>query len=167
MIGDREVPAELNRMDRPLDALDLRLIAQLRREPRSSIVQVARSVGVARGTAYSRLERLESDGVISGYGPDIDPSRAGLRVLGFCTLEIAQGSHDETVDALTAIPQILEIHTVTGSGDLLCRIVARSNDHLHEVLQQVAAVPTVRRSQTQLALSTSLQRSIADVLIGG
>lgn len=152
---------------RALDELDLRLIAQLRREPRASIVQLAASVGIARGTAYARLERLERDGVIAGYGPDVDPVRAGLGVLAFCTLEIAQGSHDETVAALAAIPQILEIHTVTGSGDLLCRIVARSNDHLHDVLQQAAAVSTVRRSQTQLALSTSLHRTIADVLIGG
>jgi DNA-binding Lrp family transcriptional regulator len=156
----------MNTMTRPLDELDLRLIAHLRRAPRSSLVQLAAAVGIARGTAYARLERLEADGVIAGYGPDIDPAAAGLGVLAFCTLEIAQGSHDETVADLTRISQILEIHTVTGSGDLLCRIVARSNDHLHAVLQRVAAIETVRRSQTQLALSTSLQRSIADVLIG-
>lgn len=153
-------------MTRPLDELDLRLIAHLRRTPRSSLVQLAGALGVARGTAYSRLDRLEADGVIAGYGPDIDPGRAGLGVLAFCTLEIAQGSHDGTVAELARIPQILEIHTVTGSGDLLCRIVARSNDHLHDVLQRVASIDTVRRSQTQLALSTSLQRSIADVLVG-
>jgi DNA-binding Lrp family transcriptional regulator len=149
-----------------LDDVDLRLIAHLRRQPRSSVVQMARVVGIARGTAYSRLDRLESSGVISGYGPDVDPVRAGLGVLAFCTLEIVQGSHDATVDALKAIPQILEIHTITGSGDLLCRVVARSNDHLHAVLQHIAAVTTVRRSQTQLALSTSLHRTIADVLVG-
>ncbi len=151
---------------RELDATDLRLIAALRRHPRASMAELARTVDVARGTAYARLERLEADGVISGYGPDVDPTRAGLDVLAFCTLEIRQGSHEATTAALAAIPQILEIHTVTGTGDLHCRIVARTNDHLHAVLQQIAAIADVERSQTQLALSTVLHRTVADILTG-
>ena len=151
-------------MNRPLDTTDLRLIAELRSAPRATVVQLAESIGVSRGTVNARLRRLEDDGVITGYGPDVDASAAGLAVLAFCTLEIQQGSHGATVAALERIPQILEIHTVTGTGDLMCRIVARSNDHLHDVLQQVASLATVRRTQTQLALSTSLQRTIADLL---
>jgi DNA-binding Lrp family transcriptional regulator len=123
-------------------------------------------VGIARGTVYSRLDRLEAEGVITGYGPDIDALAAGLGVLAFCTLEIVQGSLDETVAALTALPQVLEIHTVTGPGDIVCRIAARSNDHLHDVLQRVASIPGVRNSETHLALATNLDRTVADVLIG-
>jgi DNA-binding Lrp family transcriptional regulator len=156
----------LDAMTRELDSTDLRLIADLRRHPRASMAELARAARVARGTAYARLERLESEGVISGYGPDVEPNKAGLDVLAFCTLEISQGSHEETTAELIAIPQILEIHTVTGQGDLHCRIVARTNDHLHVVLQQIAAIPNVRRSQTSLALSTVLHRTIADVLTG-
>ena len=85
-------------------------------------------------------------------------------VLAFCTLDIAQGSLDSTTAALAAIPQILEIHTVTGPGDLHCRIVARSNDHLNDVLQRIAAITTVTRSETHLALATNLQRTVADLL---
>ncbi len=130
------------------------------------MADLARTLGVARGTAYARLERLESTGVITGFGPDVDPTRVGLDVLAFCTLEIAQGSHAGTVEALANIAQILAIHTVTGDGDLHCRVIARSNDHLHEVLQQIAAIPTVLRSHTQLALSTPFDRTVADVLAG-
>lgn len=130
------------------------------------MAEIARLAGVARGTAYSRLDRLEAEGVITGYGPDIDPLRAGYGVTAFCTLDIVQGSHDETTSALAAIGEVIEVHTVTGVGDLLCRIIARSNDHLHEVLQQIAALPEVTRSQTQLALKTSHSRSIAE-LVGG
>jgi DNA-binding Lrp family transcriptional regulator len=156
----------LGNVTRPLDDTDLRLIAELRRRPRSSMATLAHAIGVSRGTVYSRLERLESDGVISGYGPDVEPNKAGLDVLAFCTLEIRQGSHDATTKDLAAIPQILEIQTVTGSGDLQCRVVARTNDHLHEVLQQITMIKTVQRSQTQLALSTVLRRTVADVLTG-
>jgi DNA-binding Lrp family transcriptional regulator len=152
-------------VNRPLDAIDLRLLDVLRRTPHAAVTELAGTVGIARGTVYSRIDRLEREGVVIGYGPDIDSVRAGLSVLAFTVLEIAQGSHDATVAALVEIHEIVEIHTITGQGDLLCRIVATSNDHLHEVLQRIAKIDTVTRSQTQLALSTPHQRGVLDALL--
>lgn len=152
-------------MSRPLDATDLRLLAALRTTPHASVTELAATIGIARGTVYSRLDRLRAEGVVTGFGPDVDASRAGLGVLAFTTLEIAQGSHAPTTAALAAIPEIVEIHTVTGAGDLLCRILARSNDHLHDVLQRIAAVDTVGRSETQLALATSHRKADVDAVI--
>jgi DNA-binding Lrp family transcriptional regulator len=113
---------------------------------------------------YSRLERLERTGVITGYGPDIDAATAGLTVQAFCLLEIAQGSLAETEAELAGISNVLEVHTVTGAADMLCRIVARSNDQLHEILQQIASIESVRKSETLLSLSASVERSVADVI---
>ena len=155
----------LNNVNRPLDALDLRLLDALRRSPHAAVTELAGTVGIARGTVYSRIDRLERDGIVTGYGPDIDSVRAGLSVLAFTVLEIAQGSHDATVASLAEIHEIVEIHTITGQGDLLCRIVATSNDHLHAVLQRIAHIDTVTRSQTQLALSTPHQRGVLDALL--
>ncbi len=146
-----------------LDETDRSILAALRMRPRGSLTELSSAVGIARGTLYSRLDRLTRTGVIIGYGPDVDPRAAGFGVLAFCTLEIQQGTHDDTVRALADIPELLEFHTVTGAGDLLCRIIARSNDDLHEVLQRVTSVPSVRRSQTQLALATSHRRHVADL----
>lgn len=153
-------------MSSDLDDLDRALIGALR-AGRTSLTDVAKAAGVARGTAYSRIDRMERQGTIQGYGPEIDPARAGYDVTAFCTLEIAQGEHEAIIDALAAIDEVLEIHTVTGIGDLLCRIVARSNDHLHEVLQAVTGTPGVARSQTQLALHTSHRRTVADLVAQG
>lgn len=156
----------LDQMARPLDDTDRRLIAALDADPHRSQVGLAADLGIARGTVASRLDRLEREGVISGYGPRLDATAAGFGVLAFCTLEISQGSHAETTRAIARIGEVIEIHTVTGPGDLLVRIVARSNDHLHDVLQQITHIPTVRRSQSQLALATSLSRSIAHLVVG-
>ena len=153
-------------MRRPLDDLDRRLIAAIDAEPKVGHAQLARDLDIARGTVYSRLERLEREGVIIGYGPEIAPSAAGFDVLAFCTLEIAQGTHDATTGAIAAIDEVVEIHTITGPGDLLVRVVARSNDHLHEVLQRITHIPGVRRSQSQLALATSLSRSVVHLVTG-
>ena len=152
--------------DRPagLDSLDRRLIGQLRAVPHSTVSELARVLGCARGTVLTRLRRLEDRRVIVGYGPDIDAAAAGLGVLAFTTLAISQGSHNRVVAHLRSIPEILEIHTVTGSGDLLVRIVARSNDHLHSILQRVVSSPDVSRTETQLALSSTVLRTTADLV---
>ncbi len=154
----------MNEMPSVLDALDRQLITELRRSPRSSLTSIAKEIGVARGTVYSRLEQLERTGVITGYGPEIDATAAGHGVLAFCTLEIEQGSHEPTTSRLAALAEVLEIHTITGRGDLLLRIVARSNDHLHEVIQEISSISTVGRTQTQLALATTISRPVTHVL---
>lgn len=154
----------LGQMARPLDETDRRLIVAIDDDPHVSHAQLSRDLGIARGTVASRLDRLEREGVIVGYGPQLDAGAAGFGVLAFCTLEIAQGTHAETTRAIGAIDEVVEIHTVTGPGDLLVRIVARSNDHLHDVLQRIAHIPSVRRSQSQLALATSLSRSLTHLL---
>ena len=155
----------LNTVTRPRDETDIRLLATLRAMPQAPVTEIATTVGIARGTVYSRVDRLRDEGVITGYGPDVDAARAGLGVLAFATLEIAQGSHDATIGALALLPEVTEIHTITGQGDLHLRILARSNDHLHDVLQRIAAVDTVARSQTQLALSTPHRRADVDAVI--
>ncbi len=152
-------------MSRPLDSTDRDLIRALRENIKASHTVIARTMGVARGTVYARLERLEREGVINGFTPIVDPANAGFNVLAFTTLEIRQGSHDETTAALGAIPEIIEIHTITGAGDLLCRIIARSNDHLHQIVQQITAISTVTRSQSQLALATTQSNDIVDLLV--
>lgn len=154
----------LDERESGLDSLDRRLIGRLRSAPHSTVSDLARVLDCARGTVLTRMRRLEDRKVVVGYGPDIDPSAAGLGVLAFTTLAISQGSHIRVVAHLRTIPEILEIHTVTGSGDLLVRIVARSNDHLHLILQRVVASPDVSRTETQLALSSTILRTVADLV---
>jgi DNA-binding Lrp family transcriptional regulator len=147
-----------------LDETDRLLIRLMRTRPRVGVADLARLTGLARNTVLSRLRRLDDRGVVTGHGPDLDARAAGFPVQAFTTLSIAQGAHDRAVHALGQIPHILEIHTITGRGDLLVKIVAPSNDTLHEVLQHVAAIPEVGRTETQLALHTSLTRTIADLI---
>lgn len=152
--------------DRPqqLDSLDRRLVGRLRGAPHSTVTELAEVLGCARGTVLTRLRRLEERKIITGYGPDVDSVAAGFGVLAFTTLAISQGSHIRVVAHLRSIPEILEIHTVTGSGDLLVRIVARSNDHLHQILQRVVSSVDVSRTETQLALSSTVLRTVADLV---
>lgn len=148
-----------------LDGPDARLIAALRRNPRASITLLARLTSMARGTVQTRMARLEDRGVITGHGPDLSPAAVGYSVTAFVTLSINQGGHDRLVERLGGVPEVLEVHVITGSGDLLCRVAAQSNDHLHELIQHVVSMPEVSRTDSQLALSSPISRTVADLIV--
>ena len=138
-----------------IDDLDARLIELLTAEPRVGVLAASRRLGVARGTAQARLDRLQERGVIIGYGPDIDPAALGHGVTAFVTLELRQGGgYDLVAQRLTRIPEVLEAHTITGSGDMLCRVVARTNADLQRVIDAIVDVPGLVRTSTVIALAT-------------
>jgi DNA-binding Lrp family transcriptional regulator len=147
-----------------IDDVDRRLIGALRRGGRLSNSDLARVLELARGTVQSRIARLIDSGVITGWGPDLDRRAADLDVLAFTTLTIAQGAHERVVAALAATAEVMEVHVITGGGDLLLRLVARNNDHLHDVIRSIVDIDGVLRSSTQLALHTPLDRTLADLV---
>ena len=137
-----------------IDKLDARLVELLAAEPRVGVLETSRRLGVARGTVQARLDRLQARGVITGYGPDIDPAAIGYGVTAFVTLEIRQaGGHDPVAGRLALIAEVLEAHTITGAGDVLCRVVARDNADLQRVIDAIVEVPGVVRTSTVIALA--------------
>ena len=140
-----------------IDDLDARLIELLRAEPRVGVLEASRRLGVARGTVQARLDRMQARGVITGYGPDIAPAAIGFGVTAFVTLEIRQArGHDPVAERLAAIAEVLEAHTITGAGDMLCRVVARSNADLQRVIDAIVALDGVVRTSTVIALDSPL-----------
>lgn len=140
----------------PIDELDSRLIRELSESPRAGILELSRRLGVARGTVQARLDKLQARGVITGFGPDVDPTAIGYEVLAFCTLDITQGRLQDVVEHLLAIPEVLEAHSTSGPGDLHCRIVARTNAHLQQVINRVLEVQGIGRTSTVIALSEQI-----------
>jgi DNA-binding Lrp family transcriptional regulator len=137
-----------------IDKLDARLIELLAAEPRIGVLEASRRLGVARATVQARLDRLRARGVITGYGPDVDPAALGFGVTAFITLEIRQvGGHDPVAARLAAIAEVLEAHTITGQGDMLCRVVARDNADLQRVIDAIVDAPGVVRTSTVIALA--------------
>ena len=140
-----------------IDRLDAALIELLAAEPRVGVLEASRRLGVARGTVQARLDRLAGRGVITGYGPEVDPAALGYEVTAFITLEIRQaGGHDPVAERLAAIPEVLEVHTITGAGDMLCRVVARTNADLQRVLDAIVSAEGVVRSSTLISLATQV-----------
>ncbi|OZB81446.1 Lrp/AsnC family transcriptional regulator [Microbacterium sp. 13-71-7] len=141
-----------------IDALDAALIRLLTDAPQLPVLECARRLGVARGTVTSRLARLHENGVIEGIVPRIDPRGFGYALTAFCQVEIDQKvGHDEVAEALaSAIPEVVDMYTVTGASDMQLRLVAHSAEQLQEVLDRIALVPGVARTASSIAMRTHL-----------
>jgi DNA-binding Lrp family transcriptional regulator len=140
-----------------VDALDARILRLFADEPRVGVLEASRRLGVARGTVQARLDRLARSGVVRGWGPEIDPSAIGYPVMAFATMEIRQGAgHDVVAEHLAKIPEVLEAFTITGTGDMWCRIVARSNADLQRAIDRVVAFEGIVRTSTVIALATQI-----------
>lgn len=151
-----------------MDDLDVTLIRLFADEPRVGVLEASRRLGVARGTVQARLNKLAEAGVIAGWGPDLDPEALGYPVTAFLTLEIRQaakgGGHDAVARHLAAIPEVLEAYTITGAGDMWCRVVARSNNDLQRVIDRVLAGEGIVRSSTVIALATQVPYRVLPLL---
>jgi DNA-binding Lrp family transcriptional regulator len=135
-----------------IDALDGRLIRLLAAEPRIGVLEASRRLGVARGTVQARLDRMRAAGVIRGFGPEVDPAALGYPVTAFATLEIKQGQGPDVRAHLASVPEVLELHTTTGEGDMLCRLVARSNADLQRVIDRVVGFEGIVRASTAIVM---------------
>ena len=147
-----------------IDSLDARLLLMLRAHPRVGVVEIARRLGVARGTVQSRMDKLSQRGVITDFGPAIEPARMGYPVLAFISLEIVQGRLEEAVAGLERVPEVLEVHGVTGDRDLLCRVVARDNTHLQDVINAMLHTGAVQRSTSAISMTRQIPYRIEPLI---
>ncbi|RZS40775.1 AsnC family transcriptional regulator [Herbihabitans rhizosphaerae] len=150
--------------DGELDTLDARLLLLLTDSPRLGVLECSRRLGVARGTVQARLDRLTRRGVLRGFPPDLDLAAMGYGLTAFAVLEIAQGRREEVSTRLAAIDEVCEVHATTGQGDLLVRMVARSNADLQRVIDQVVDLKWVQRTSTSIALSTPVEHRVRPLL---
>jgi DNA-binding Lrp family transcriptional regulator len=149
-----------------LDRLDLALLRLLVKQPRVGMREYARLLGIARGTVQARIQRLEDSAVVTGYAAAISTKALGFSVLAFVHLHLAQGSLDAVTAELTRVPEVLEAHSITGEGDLLCRVAARDNGHLEHVVQVIVGLPGVVRTRTEIALNERVPPRVLPLLDG-
>ncbi len=152
-------------MGSTVDGLDARIVRLFADEPRVGVLEASRRLGVARGTVQARLDRLTRLGIVRGWGPDVEPGALGYPVMAFATMEIRQGAgHEVVAQHLAAIPEVLEAFTITGTGDMWCRVVARSNADLQRVIDAVVAFEGIVRTSTVIALATQIPHRVLPLL---
>jgi len=121
---------------RQLDAVNLRLLAELQADPRMSMSELARRVGMSAPAVTERVQRLEAAGVIAGYRMDIDPAALGMPVTALVRIRPGPGQLPKIALAARETAQVVECHRITGEDCFLIKVHAPSIGELEEILDR-------------------------------
>jgi len=141
-----------------IDKFDLAILMILQEDARASLQEISKRVGLSSTPCWTRIKRMEREGIIQGYTVRVDPITIGLTdtVIVQVTLE----SHtDETLyefgRALAQIPEVLEAYLVSGDYDYYIRIAVRdTRDYERLLREQLYRIPGIRHSKSSFVLRT-------------
>lgn len=139
------------------DELDVKILRAMTDDPQVSVLALSRRLGVARGTVQSRLERMQRTGAVD-FAPAARPDGFGYPVTAFVSLVVEQTNLGHpAAQQISEIPEVVEIHSISGAADLFIKVVARSNAHLQRVIDSILQAPSVVRTSSSIVLKTHLE----------
>jgi DNA-binding Lrp family transcriptional regulator len=141
-----------------VDLIDEKLISALRENGRASAAMLARLVGRSRTSVQSRIERLEKQGVITGYGVRLAPEHALGAVRAHVMIKVGPKEARAVTAALRDIPQVRLLHSVSGDVDLIAVAVAASVAEMDQVIDRIGVLDGVERTTSSIILSTKFER---------
>ncbi|PZQ37348.1 MAG: AsnC family transcriptional regulator, partial [Pseudomonas putida] len=141
-----------------LDEIDRQLIALLQINARESVATLARQLGIARTTVNSRLERLEKNKVISGYGVRLGQQVMGGGLQAYVGIKVQPRSGKEVVRRLSAMGQVQQLCAVSGEFDYVAWLRTDSPEQLDQLLDQIGSVDGVEKTTTSIILSSKVDR---------
>ena len=134
-----------------LDETDLRIVDELRRNSRMSMRALAAALHISRANVYTRVARLERDGVITGYTAVIDPQRYGHTLSAYVYLKVQQQAWQRLQERLLDIPDVDHAAFISGEHDIVLLVRTRDAATLRDlVLTRLQAMPEVVSTQTVL-----------------
>jgi DNA-binding Lrp family transcriptional regulator len=106
----------------------------------------------------SRLERLEKQGVILGYGVRLAPEHGGGAVRAHVMIKVGAKESRAVSAALRTIDQVRVLHSVSGDVDLIAIAATASVDEMDQVIDRIGALDGVERTTSSIILSTKFDR---------
>ena len=136
-----------------LDTVDRQLVELLVTDGRMSVNELANQAHVSRATAYSRLERLQANGVITGFTAVVDPDRLGYSIAALVLVNLEQTQWREIRDAVLQLPGLEYLAFTSGGFDLVLLVRLPAIGDLRDVvLVRLHDIPGIRSTQTIFVL---------------
>ncbi|MCL6282921.1 Lrp/AsnC family transcriptional regulator [Ruegeria sp. 2012CJ41-6] len=146
-----------------MDAIDYRIVHHLQKDGRMTVTELAEMVGLSATPCARRVERLQTRGVITGYGARVDPGKLGLGVSIFVSVELARqdkAAIDAFEKAILTCDEVMECYLMTGSRDILLRVVAADLAAFDRFLEnRLMQIPGIRNLRSNFALRTIMKRT--------
>lgn len=131
------------------DRVNLRILAELQREPRLTMSELGRRVGLSSPAVTERVRRLEESNVIRGYRLEVDPAALGLPVAAYVRIRPNPGQLPKLAELARSVPEIVECHRVTGEDCFILKVYLPTIDQLDRILDQFLLFGTTTTSIIQ------------------
>lgn len=147
-----------------MDELDCKIVRALQADGRLRIADLSERVGLSPTPCARRVAKLEESGVITGYRAEVNPAKLGLPLTVFIAVELErQNSEDLGVfeRAIARFPEVVECHLLTGSRDILLRVVAADLAAFDRFMEDgLMRVPGIRNLNSSFTLRTMIKRDV-------
>lgn len=135
-----------------IDSLDAKILGALNEEPRATVIALADKTDLSRNTVQARLGKLERQGVLHSFERRIDPGALGYPLTAFIMTSVTQRKLSQIANALDSVPEVVEVHGLSGVTDLLVHVVARDADDLYRIAGRILDIDGVEQTTTALVM---------------
>lgn len=147
-----------------MDTVDRRILLELTHDHRATVVAIAERLSLSRNTVQARLARLEGDGALLGFERAINPAPLGYPIAAFISVHVQQKLLAQVAAALTAIPEVVSAHGLSGQFDLLVQVLARDTSDLFRIDGLILAIDGVERTETALSMGELIPHRMEQLL---
>jgi DNA-binding Lrp family transcriptional regulator len=147
-----------------IDALDAKILAALNADPRATVMALAERTKLSRNTVHARMSKLENDGVLWSFERRIDPAALGYPLTAFILTRVTQRRLASIADSLDQIPEVVEVHGLGGTTDMLIHVVAREADDLYRIAGRILDIDGVEQTTTALVMRKFVDHRLTPLL---
>ncbi|MDW3212040.1 MAG: Lrp/AsnC ligand binding domain-containing protein [Reichenbachiella sp.] len=144
------------------DELDLKILSYLEQDGRMAFSNIANELGVSNTMIHQRVSAMQQNGILERIAPQVNERRIGFEWSAFTGIVLKEDSKSaEIIAALQKIPEVVECYYVTGNYTLFTRIMAKSNEHMRQVLyDKIDNIKGVLRTESFIDFGCAFRRNI-------
>ena len=148
-----------------IDAVNLRILEELQRDPRLTMSELGRRIGMSSPAITERVRRLEESGVIRGYRLDLNPVALGLPIAAYIRIRPDPGQLPRIAELAQQIPEVVECHHITGAGDFLLKVITKDIASYQElILEKLVDIEEIGNMQSMVILSTFKDNKVMPII---
>jgi len=147
----------------PEDSAERELLRALQSDSKRSLRELSKELGLPISTVHEKIRRLERDGYIRGYRAVLDGKKLGFPVTGFILVSISAGARSKISEKIASIPDVQEVHLVSGDWDLLVKAKSESVEGFGRLAERLRGIPGVSKAVTSVVFETVKEEALLDL----
>lgn len=142
-----------------MDNLNWQILHELQCNARATYAEIGKVVGLTAPAVAQRIQKLEDEGIITGYHVALDLEKVGLGISVIIQMGQLKCDTPAVIKMLESLPEILECHTTTGSTCLFLKAAVPTVRHLQHLNEQLAPYGN---TTTSLILTTPIPNKVVE-----